>query len=235
MRPTKGFAVELLPQSREALAEYLSPAAVDMEHELRMFEDKALRTVPECVAMSVTLLEDDLTFTLLGPRPVNAGAMWASPRPASPAESADDGAGGPRAAMDEEGWATMARAQASDGIASSVSLPVMHQGRAVLSIDLYASTEHAFHGHLGALADALGAWHAGAVTNADLGFESRSRAEAAPARLRDQRLVEIGIGLIAAREGVDIDTAEHLLISCAQAAGITAVQAALVLHTLHLG
>lgn len=227
--------MDLLPQSREALAEYLSPVADDLEHDLRVLEDRALRTVPECVAMSVTLLDDDLTFTLLAPRPVDAGASWASPCATSHAEMATGDAEGPRSAMDEDGWATMARAQASDGIASSVSLPVMEQGRVVLSIDLYASTEHAFRGHLAALAEALGAWQAGAVTNADLGFDTRRRAEAAPARLRDQRLVEIGIGLLAAREGVDVDTAQHLLRASAQAAGITEVQAALVLHTLHRG
>ena len=200
-----------------------------------------MRTVPECVAMSVTFLDDDLTFTLV-----------ASPGPAT-SEVAEVSVVGvsiemvdhvqldavetdtAEAALDEGWWAEMARSRASAGIASTVSLPVVDRGRVVLTIDLYASTAHAFHGRLDALAEALGASQAGAVTNADLGFESRRRAEEAPRRLRDQRVIDVAVGLLAARECVDVDTARALLFDSAQRAGIDMVQAALVVHALHQG
>jgi len=232
--------MELLPQSKEALDEYVA-SVDDLEHELRVIEGWAVRTVPECVAMSVTFLDDDLTFTLV-----------ASPGPAT-SEVAEVSVVGvsiemvdhvqldavetdtAEAALDEGWWAEMARSRASAGIASTVSLPVVDRGRVVLTIDLYASTAHAFHGRLDALAEALGASQAGAVTNADLGFESRRRAEEAPRRLRDQRVIDVAVGLLAARECVDVDTARALLFDSAQRAGIDMVQAALVVHALHQG
>ena len=95
----------------------------------------------------------------------------------------------------------MARERAFDGIASTVCLPVVEDGRAVLNIDLYASTAHAFTNRIDGLVEALGAWQAGAVANADLGFETLRQAEAAPERLREQRLVDVAVGVLAAPVG----------------------------------
>ena len=173
--------MQLLPQSREALDEYVATVD-DLEHELRVIEGWAVRTVPECVAMSVTLLDDDLTFTLVaspGPGVAGVGEGSETSTDEVPVEGAS--ADLSEAALDEGWWAEMARSRAWAGIASTVSLPVVDHGRVVLTIDLYASTAHAFHGRLDALADALGASQAGAVTNADLGFDTRRRAEEAPA------------------------------------------------------
>ena len=216
--------VELLPQSREALDEYVTPSVDDVEGLLRVIEGWAVRTVPECVALSVTLLDDDLTFTLVD---TEAGAE----RPVDPA---GDVVPGPEAdfALDERGWAEMARERAFAGIASTVCLPVVEEGRAVLNIDLYASTAHAFHDRIEGLVAALGAWQAGAVTNADLGFDTLRRAEAAPERLRMQRLVDVAVGLVAARVGVTTDVAAGLLDQAAERAGITESQAATVARVL---
>lgn len=227
--------MQLLPQSREALDEYVATVD-DLEHELRVIEDWAVRTVPECVAMSVTFLEDDLTFTLVaspGPDITPAGEVPATSTDDDRSEGAGTDPG--EAALDEGWWAEMARSRAWAGIASTVSLPVVDRGRVVLTIDLYASTAHAFHGRLDALAEALGASQAGAVTNADLGFDSRRRAEEAPRRLRDQRVIDVAVGLLAARECVDVDMARALLLAAAQRAGIDVVQAALVVQGLHQG
>ena len=57
--------MELLPQSREALDEYVTASIDDMEGLLRVIEGWAVRSVPDCVALSVTLLDEDLTFTLV--------------------------------------------------------------------------------------------------------------------------------------------------------------------------
>jgi len=232
--------MELLPQSKEALDEYVA-SVDDLEHELRVIEGWAVRTVPECVAMSVTFLDDDLTFTLVAsPGPATSEVAEVSVVGVS-VEMVDDvqldavETDTAEAALDEGWWAEMARSRASAGIASTVSLPVVDRGRVVLTIDLYASTAHAFHGRLDALAEALGASQAGAVTNADLGFESRRRAEEAPGRLRDQRVIDVAVGLLAARECVDVDAARALLFDSAQWAGIDMIQAALVVHAIHQG
>lgn len=216
--------MELLPQSREALDEYVAPPGDDLEDQLSAIESWAADAVPECVAMSVTLLEEDLTFTFVAGARADVGEV-APTRGAAPPTAGWH-------ALDEEGWAALAREQAAAGIASTVSLPVVAKDRVVLGIDLYACTPHAFDDRLEDLARSLGAWHEGAVTNADLAFESRRRAEEAPQRLRERRLVEVAIGLLAAREGIDIESARARLRACAVEAGIEDVQAALVLLTL---
>ena len=215
--------MELLPQSKEALDEYVTPSVDDVEGLLRVIEGWAVRTVPECVALSVTLLDDDLTFTLVD---TDAGGE-AAPEPG------DAGAyDSPEFALDERGWADMARERAFAGIASTVCLPVVEAGRAVLNIDLYASTAHAFHDRIDGLVAALGAWQAGAVTNADLGFETLRRAQLAPERLREQRLVDVAVGLVAARVGMTTDDAAGLLLQAADRAGITESEAASVARVL---
>lgn len=220
--------MQLLPQSREALDEYVTLSVDDVEGLLRVIEGWALRAVPDCVALSVTLLEEDLTFTLVDEATAGTGLSDGSATPCGPA--ADDA--GPEPALDEDEWADMARERAFAGIASTVSLPVVEHGRAVLTIDLYASTAHAFHDRIDELVDALGIWQAGAVTNADLGFDTLRRAEAAPERLRQQRVVDVAVGLVAARMGVTTQHALQLLGSAAERAGVSREQAARVAHAL---
>ncbi|GAA1443288.1 hypothetical protein GCM10009641_59680 [Mycobacterium cookii] len=221
--------MELLPESREALDEYVAPSLDDVEALLRVIEGWAVRAVPECVALSVTLLEEDLTFTLVDDATASGARRdtEAASTPAGTAEPAEDAH-----ALDERGWAEMARERAFSGIESTVCLPVVEHGRAVLNIDLYASTAHAFRDRIDGLVEALGAWQAGAVTNADLGFDTLRRAEAAPERLREQRLVDVAVGLVAARAGLTTDDALSLLRQGASAAGVSESQAAAVARTL---
>ncbi|MBC2932534.1 hypothetical protein [Nocardioides sp. zg-1228] len=199
----------------------------DMEGLLRLIEGWAVRSVPDCVALSVTLLDEDLTFTLVD-RAATEGAHHgdgerAGAGPATP---------GPSHPLDELDWADMARERAFDGIASTVSLPVVEHGRAVLTIDLYASTTYAFRDRIDGLVEALGVWQAGAVTNADLGFDSLRRAELAPERLREQRLVDVAVGLVAARMAVTTDAAARMLVAAAADAGVTETEAASVARAL---
>jgi GAF domain-containing protein len=217
--------MELLPQSREALDEYVAASVDDVEGLLRVIEGWAVRAVPDCVALSVTLLDEDLTFTLVDE---DATRPRDGCEDAPPAEQVREEA----YALDEGGWADMARERAFGGIASTVCLPVVAHGRAVLNIDLYASTAHAFRDRVDGLVAALGAWQAGAVTNADLSFETLRRAELAPALLREQRLVDVAVGLHAARMGMTTQDAAALLDEAAEKAGVTRIQAACVARVL---
>ena len=221
--------MELLPQSREALDEYVTLSVDDVEGLLRVIEGWAVRAVPECVALSVTLLDDDLTFTLVDEAATPDLARTHAAYGPVPTPVMGDVAGH---ALDERGWADMARERAFVGIASTVCLPVVEHGRAVLNIDLYASTAHAFRDRVEGLVAALGAWQAGAVTNADLGFETLRRAEEAPERLREQRLVDVAVGLVAARAGVTTDDALERLRVAGQGAGLTEVEVAGVARSL---
>ena len=231
--------VEFLPQTQEALDEYLSLADPDLGSSLLSMGDSAAQIVPDCVGLSLTLYEEDLTFTLVDPRLPFAGAGATDvPRgePYVPAVRVEgERSEGTSGLMDEGRWALFARASAAVGVASSLSLPVVEEGRVVGGINLYASSSEAFEGRHGDLAMALGASAVGAVTNADLDFESRRRAEQAPGVLRDQQEVEVGIGILAAREGLDVDTARELLHDASRRAGISDVQAARVVLDIHRG
>lgn len=218
--------MELLPQSREALDEYVTESVDDVEELLRVIEGWAVRAVPDCVALSVTLLDEDLTFTLVDEDATRAGEGTDE----LGAES--DAARERPYALDEAEWADMARERAFAGIASTVSLPVVEHGRAVLNIDLYASTAYAFHDRIEGLVEALGAWQAGAVTNADLSFETLRRAELAPVLLREQRLVDVAVGLVAARMVMTTNAAAALLDEAAEQVGVTRIQAAGVARLL---
>jgi hypothetical protein len=218
--------MELLPQSREALDEYVTASIDDMEGLLRVIEGWAVRSVPDCVALSVTLLDEDLTFTL-----VDRAATAEPPHD----ETRDSGPGPPPGEvhpLDELDWADMARERAFGAIASTVCLPVVEHGRAVLNIDLYASTAYAFRDRIDGLVEALGAWQAGAVTNADLGFDTLRRAQQAPERLREQRLVDVAVGLVAARMAVTTDLAALMLEEAAERAGVSESEAACVARVL---
>jgi GAF domain-containing protein len=229
--------VEFLPHTQEALDEYLSLADPDLEASLRTMGDSAARIVPECVGLSLTLYDEDLTFTLVasalslaqldamqyldgGPcvQAVHDGTEWE--------ESIPD-------LLDEDRWALFARASACAGVASSLSLPVLDRGRVVGGINLYASSTEAFTGHHRDLASALGASAAGAVTHADLAFDSRHSAERAPGQLRAQQALDVAVGILAAREGLDVDAAEARLRDASMRAGISVEQAALVLINVH--
>lgn len=224
--------MDLLPQSRDAVDEYVGLSGVDLEEELSAIARWAQRVVPDCVALSVTIVDDRLTFTLVDPeRPVGVPVR-------APAPVGDAGGAGapsyPSGALDEDGWAQGAREAAADGIVSSLSLPLVDGDRVVANIDLYASSLDAFDDRVEELAGHLGSWGAGAVTNADLGFLTRARALEAPRIVREQQVLEAGVGVLAAREGLDLDSASRLLRSSAVAAGVEELQAArLVLALAH--
>ena len=70
------------------------------------------------------------------------------------------------------------------------------------------------------LAALFGAWAPGAVTNADLSFQSRLEAVRSPARLRAQAYVDKAIGLLVSARGLAPDAAEERLQSAAARAGV---------------
>ena len=229
--------MEFLPHTQAALDEYLTLADPDLSESLMTMGERATRIVPDCVGLSLCLYEEGLTFTL-----VASHLRWAELDAMQYLE------GGPCVTavernevydetiedlLSEQRWLLFAQASAAAGVASSLSLPLLDQDRVVGGINLYASTREAFDGHHEDLAGAIGASALGAVTNSDLAFESRHRAEEAPGRLRERRLVEVAVGIVAARESVDVETASAQLAAAARRAGITEAQAAQVLIEVH--
>jgi hypothetical protein len=143
------------------------------------------KIIPDLVGLSFAVVGENMTITLVASDPVVADL--------DAVQYLDDGpcvhatghgavttyhAGDP---LDEVTWSAFARATSANGIASTLSLPMVQDGRVVAGINLHASTVSAFEGHHHALADACSAWERGIVTDADLEFRTRSEAVEAPA------------------------------------------------------
>jgi GAF domain-containing protein len=222
--------VEPIPETREVLDELISHGDLDVGVALLRMGRRAQEIVPDCVGLSLALLEDGLTFTLVASSDEIASLDAVQYLDGGPCVAgAHDGE---RRMVDEnrltdEGeWHMYARVSAAAGVASSLTLPIVRNGRVVGTVNLYAAAPDAFEGRQDELASALGASAEDAVANADLSFSTRLEAVQAPERLADQDDVDIAVGIIAASQGVDIPTAEERLRQAAARAGITEGQAA---------
>jgi GAF domain-containing protein len=230
-------SVEFLPDTQAALDEYVSLTEPDLAETLQEMSSAATRIVADCVGLSLCLYDEDLTFTLVASELPLAGLDAMQYLDGGPCVSAveenqvrnETMAG----LLDEERWRVFALASAAAGVASSLSLPLLDGDRVVGGINLYASSADAFLDHHQELASALGSSAIHAVTNADLGFRSRERAGRAPGQLLDQQQVEVAVGILAARERLDIDAARSHLVNAAERAGITVSQAAQVLVAVY--
>jgi GAF domain-containing protein len=191
---------------------------------------------PDCVGLSVGLVDEGVTFTLVASSAeiatldatqyLEGGPCLEAERQGESLESHVDGL------LDEGRWLTFAQASAAVGIASTLSVPIMADGRVTGGVNLYASTPDAFEGKHEQLARAVGGSAYDVVTNADLGFTSRHRAAQAPAQLAAQHDIDVALGIIVARQRVSMDVAQEHLKAAARRAGITDGQLAQALKHL---
>jgi GAF domain-containing protein len=222
--------VEPIPATAQVLGELAKHGDTEIVAWVLKMSRIAKRTVPETVGLSLALLKDGLTLTLV-----------ASSDQISALDAVQYLDGGPcvEAAhedriiavdrddiLDESRWLMFAQATAAAGVASSLTLPILREGRVVGTINLYAATADAFDGHHQELADALTGSAESIVTNADLSFSTRLAAADAPTKLADADDINIALGVIAASRDVDIPTAQERLRLAAARAGITQAQAA---------
>lgn len=213
-------SMEPLPETVEAVDE-LDPTADDGEllPALLGLAAEAEDDVPGLAAVSLTRLKEDLTFTMVAAdsdEPPPAPAAWTT-APLEP--DLED-------VLDEARWRARAQEQGAHAIRSTLTLPILAGEEVVETVTLYATSEAAFVGHHERLAAIFGAWAGGAVTNADLSFMSREEARQAPRRVRDRIVVDVAIGVLAARHGIGVDEAELRLGESATRAGLTPVELA---------
>jgi GAF domain-containing protein len=229
MRPLdEGYPlrVEPISETREAIEEF-GPFAEDGDllEELGKKGERVRSVVPDCVGFSLALEAYGVTFTLVASdeevavldalQYIDGGPCVAAVEHRQALEYR------PGHCLDEGEWQLFARGTAAAGVASTLSLPILLDGAVVGSVNLYAASGDAFTGRHGQLADIFDAWAPGAVANADLSFSSRRTAEQAPRILRDDVHIEIAAGVIAAREGLDRDTALGQLRAAARRAGVS--------------
>jgi GAF domain-containing protein len=227
--------VEPVPETMEAIAELAAYGDTEAAIALLRMGRLARQIVPEVVGLSLGLLEENLTFTLVASdqdiaaldavQYLDGGPCVDVAHGADPVEYQPD----PESMVDEDKWRMFAQATAAAGIASTLSLPIVRHDQVVGSVNLYASTPDAFADRHDQLAAACGAWAPGAVTNGDLAFRTRLEAAKAPQRMRDRNDVDLAIGVIAEAQRVDVDVAAERLRQAAARAGITEAQAARVI------
>lgn len=231
-----------IPESAEmasVLTQY-NPDFDVLQH-LQDTADRVQAVVPDCVGLSIAWIDQGVAFTLVasteeiavldGVQYLDGGPCVDAVDPAGPVElSASE-------LMDEDRWRMFAQATAHQGIASTLTLPLVHDGEVVGSINLYASTDRAFEGHHEQLSAIVGGDAQAVVANADLTFSTRRAAEEAPSRLQHQETVDTAVGLLVGVFNVDADEAASRLSEAAAKAGIGVVDFARALVGLyqHLG
>src|SRR5215218_5978830 len=139
-----GGDMEPVPETAEALDEYLGYDDTELGETLQQMGRVAQQIAPECVGLSLGLVEDDLTFTLVASgldiAAVDAAQYLEDGPCVQTARTADTTRADIGDLLDEGAWSLFARASAAAGIASSLSLPIHDRDALVGGINLYGST-----------------------------------------------------------------------------------------------
>ncbi len=215
--------MEPLPETQAALSDlsWAEPSAV--AGELREQVERAKKIVPELVGVSVTLLRENLTFTFVASSETIAlldAMQYLDGGPCVEAVRHNRVIEVEEAVLDEGNWRLFTRAESVAGIASTLSLPVVTDGRALCGVNLYASRVGAFVHRHESLADVFGAWAGGAVTNADLSFTTRFQAAEARDRLQALYTIDKAIGIIASTQEISVGEARRRLHQAGALAGV---------------
>ncbi len=225
--------MEPIPETTEAIEEFGPFAESDLLQQLRERSDLLTELVPDCVGVSLASTEHGVTFTLVSTGPQAAvldAVQYLSGGPCVDAVEAEGVVEYHHGdALDERRWHDFARATAAVSVLSTLTLPVLADGRVAGSVNLYASTRHAFAGLHERVARIFDAWAPGAVSNADLSFSTRGVAEEAPRKLRADVDVEVAVGIMVGSYGLDPDDARDQLSGSARRAGVTTAALAAVI------
>lgn len=229
--------MEPIPETLAAIRELDPQPTGNLVAHLTRLANRAKAIVPDLVGVSLARLDEGLTFTMVATAseiavldaiqyvaggPCVEGAMVGETR-----EFVGDDP------LDEARWQLFAQATAAQAVRSTLTLPILAEGQVLGTVNLYGASRQAFGGHHEELAEIFGAWAAGAVTNADLSFTTRSEAQAAPRRVRERVVVEMAIGILAAQLRLDVDAAEDRLRDAARRSGVSAAEVAEEVVRLH--
>lgn len=216
-----------IPETAEAVEEFgpFSTDGPDMLEELRWSSEAVQKVVPECIGITLSSTEDGVSFTLVSTDDdvaVLDAIQYAVGGPCVEAVKSERVLTFTQQDfLSEAGWQLFARATAAGSIASTLTLPIVVEGKVAGSINLYATTTDAFTGRHEELADIFGAWAPGAVTNADLAFSTRTVAEQAPLVLRDQVSIQVALGILMIDQSLGVEEARSRLYDAAHRAGVT--------------
>lgn len=227
--------------TRRLLEALSSSGQPEVEASLLVMARRAQTLVPQCVGLSLTLVRENLTFTLVSTadEPARGGGEKVA---AGAGQGAGNGAGPRPTRAERSSWSTQPltaleppRPSPNDeqaAVASSLSLPIVESDGVVARVTMYAATKAAFDGRLEMIAAALGASPRDASTDSDLAFRSRADARSSWIRFVEQVDVDVALGLLAATYDISLDQAGERLERAAQGAGVSRPQAARVVRHL---
>jgi GAF domain-containing protein len=217
--------VEPIPETVETLEELARFTTGDLRQRLVGQATQVRELVPDCVGLSLALIEDGVTLTLVatseeiavldGVQYLFGGPCVDSAKGEQVMEFHNDDV------LDERMWQHFAQATSAAAVASTLTLPVLAEGAVVGSVNLYAASRNAFGGLHRDIARIFDAWAPGAVTNADLSFSTRESAERAPEKLREDLRVQMAVGIIAASHDIELAAARDELSDAARRAGVS--------------
>lgn len=200
----------------------------ELGRDLQAMADRVVEAVPDCMGLSITYREHDLTFTYLrtgetvsvldAVQYLSSGPCEVSSRTGEEFAIGD--------LLDEDRWQLFAQASASLGVRSSLSFPLRSGDQVIGSVNFYATTPDAFPSGAQPLARLFGAWVEDAVRNADLSMATMQKARQAPGVLHDRDIVDQATGVLAAQHKITMDEALDRLTDAATRAGTTVVQVA---------
>ncbi len=178
--------------------------------------------VPECVGITITLVDDrQTTFTYLA-TPAEVGVIDAAQYLADgPCEQAVlQGTELHADLLGEESWHLAALAGAAVGVRSSLSLPLRARTRIAGSVNLYGAGVSTFAGNVADLARIFGAVAEDAVANADLSMTGVDRARDSALEVEETAHLDVAVGYVAARQQTSVDDARRRLHEAADRAGV---------------
>lgn len=213
-----------IAETTEAIEEYGPFSQTDLLEELRKRATRVKELVPDCVGISLASSAHGVTFTLVATDQEIAALDAIQYLFGGPCVGAADGHRvieyDVASALDEGQWQHFARATAAAAVASTLSLPVIVDGKVVGSVNLYAASAQGFAGLHEAIARIFDAWAPGAITNADLSFSSRELARQAPHLLQEELDIHVAVGILAGR-GLELDEAREKLSEAARRASVS--------------
>jgi GAF domain-containing protein len=226
--------VEPIKETRQVLDDLARYGDERTARQLEELGELVRAIVPECIGISVCLLETGITFTLSASSEEIAAldaVQYIDGGPCVAAVANDDVVIAPSGEelLDESAWQMHAQATAAAGVRSTLSIPIKQDGSVVGGINLYAATSDAFAEHVETLTHAVGASVQEAISNADLAFRSRERARLGPTHLDEFDQVNRAVGALGAARGLDAETARLLLHDSAVRTGLSESQVARVL------
>jgi hypothetical protein len=233
----EGGAVHPVPDTEKLLRMLSRIGQPEAEASLLLMGRWAQAIVPQCVGLSLALVRENLTFTLV-PTPSERAGIADRHLNGGPDERLENGE-----PTDMSSSALLAMAEVESRrflssttreavVASSLSMPIVEDGGVVAYVTMYAATATAFEGRHEVIAAALGASARRASANSDLAFESRAEARRSRVRFGEQIDVDVALGIVAATHDVSIDEASERLEYAASRAGVTRPQAARVVRHL---